>query len=325
MKKFKYTFLCPSYKTDYFKEALRSMLGQSNRNFKILVSDDCSPAPIYEIFTEVKNEVLPSVREQMTYRKNQKNIGGKRLVDHWNLLVDLCDTDYLIMASDDDLYNKNFLSEIDLLISKYPQVDLFCSRSERINQLGDVIARDEPTEEYETQIDFLYGLYFLHRIKCIGNYVFKTSALRQVGGFLNFPYAWGSDDATASLLSRNGIAITPHVLFSFRLSGENISTRFNRDVVRGKIKARMENVEWFEGFTKTIRVTDNLIETNRLKEYKSFYFNEWTRSVKMQSEFLCIHDAFASYKWLTRKKCFGGILERIHFWHTWLMSHIMKS
>lgn len=46
---YKYTFFVPAYKIDYFEEALRSMIGQTYRNFKIVVSDDCSPMPLNEL------------------------------------------------------------------------------------------------------------------------------------------------------------------------------------------------------------------------------------------------------------------------------------
>ena len=43
-------------------------------------------------------------------------MGGKSLVSHWNLLVDMCDTEYFIMASDDDVYEPEFMKEIDSLV-----------------------------------------------------------------------------------------------------------------------------------------------------------------------------------------------------------------
>lgn len=55
-------------------------------------------------------------------------MGGKSLVSHWNLLIDMCDTEYLIMVSDDDVYDSRFLEEMDKLVTRYPMVDLFRSR-----------------------------------------------------------------------------------------------------------------------------------------------------------------------------------------------------
>lgn len=320
--KYKYTFLCPSYKSDFLEESLRSMLGQTLHNFKILLSDDCSPAPIYEVYKKIKKGLPPPDGGNcLSYRRNHVNFGGARLVDHWNLLLDLCDTDYLIIASDDDVYSKDFLREIDLLAGKYPQLDIFCSRAQRIDKLGIVTARDEPTDEFETQIDFLYGLYCLHRIKCIGNYVFKTSALRKMGGFLNFPYGWGSDDATVSMMCKKGIAITPGVHFSFRLSGRNISTQSDHSITTQKTKARIMNIVWFDDFKKSLTTDGSKLEENRLHEYLRFYLHEWLKSIKSQTEFLNFQDARRTFLWLCSRKGFAGTLEKWHFWVTWLKAH----
>lgn len=133
---YKYTFFVPAYKIDYFEEALRSMIGQTYRNFKIVVSDDCSPMPLKSVFDKVVSESNQILKEgQIVFSRNDKNFGGANLVSHWNTLVDKCDTDYLIMASDDDVYAPTYLEEIDKLVLKYETSDLFCTRVQRINEM----------------------------------------------------------------------------------------------------------------------------------------------------------------------------------------------
>lgn len=39
----KYTFLLPAYKGRFLDEMLRSIQGQTYTNFKVIISDDCSP------------------------------------------------------------------------------------------------------------------------------------------------------------------------------------------------------------------------------------------------------------------------------------------
>ena len=104
MSKTRFMFLVPSYKASFLEEALESIKNQTYTDFKVLVSDDCSPEnlkPIYDKFCG--ND------PRFAFRRNEANMGGKSLVSHWNLLVDLCDTEYLIMASDDDVYEPKFL------------------------------------------------------------------------------------------------------------------------------------------------------------------------------------------------------------------------
>lgn len=317
MPKYKYTFFVPAYKSDYFEAALRSMVGQTYKNFKIIVSDDCSPMPLRSVFEKVQSNCALE-KDQMTYRRTNKNIGGANLVEHWNALIDGCDTDFLIVASDDDLYAPNFLAEIDKLVCKYPLADMYCTRVKRINENDEVTAVDAPTVEFEKQIDFLYGLYVLRRLKCIGNYVFRTSAIKNFGGFVYFPYAWGSDDITVSAMSKNGVGITTNVLFSFRLSGKNISSTQNSRITSLKVKARIQNLEWFEQFVKNIITDGSLLSKSRLASYEDFYRKEWISSIIANSEFLKYKQFKETFIWLVRHGGLNGVMMKAHFIWTWI-------
>lgn len=323
---YKYTFFVPAYKIDYFEEALRSMIGQTYRNFKIVVSDDCSPMPLKSVFDKVVSESNQILKEgQIVFSRNDKKFGGANLVSHWNTLVGKCDTDYLIMASDDDVYAPTFLEKIDKLVLKYETSDLFCTRVQRINENDEVTAMDAPTVEFESQVDFLYGLYFLRRLKCIGNYVFKTSALQHIGGFVNFPCAWGSDDITVSILSGNGVGITPDVLFSFRMSGKNISSTNNVRQNELKVKARMQNIDWFEDFVRQITTDGSLLNKYRLASYEDFYRKEWVNSIVSGAEFLRLKQWRECYEWLVKHNELNGMMSKVHFLWTWIKAFKMRK
>ena len=227
-----YTFLLPAFKNAFLVEALRSIKNQTYKEFKCLVSDDCSPDDIKSIFDRtVGND------PRFVYRRNEENIGSKSLVAHWNLLVDLCDTDYLIMASDDDLYEPEFLAEIDVLVNKYQEIDVFRAKAKRIENKF-VLEEDGDIPELLGLEDFL--IYFGKKpmVHCLANYVFKTTALNGVGGFPDFPKAGYSDAAVAMVLAKNGIVTTKNVLFSFRMSKENLSStngynKYSEDGIKG--------------------------------------------------------------------------------------------
>ena len=146
----KYTFLLPAYKPNFLAEALESIKGQEYTDFKVIVSDDCSPHDLKSIFAKTCGD-----DPRFVFRRNEKNMGGKSLVSHWNLLVDMCDTEFFILASDDDVYSPYFLEEVDKLVCKYPNVDLFHARIQTIDELGEVTMKDASYEEYATQLEFL--------------------------------------------------------------------------------------------------------------------------------------------------------------------------
>lgn len=49
----KYTFLLPAFKPDFLEVALRSIKSQTLKDFKVLVSDDCSPHDLKPIYNKV--------------------------------------------------------------------------------------------------------------------------------------------------------------------------------------------------------------------------------------------------------------------------------
>ena len=209
MCKVKYTFLVPSYKASFLEEALLSIKNQTYTDFKVLVSDDCSPENLKPIYDKVCGN-----DPRFAFRRNEANMGGKSLVSHWNLLVDMCDTDYLIMASDDDVYEPTFLEEIDKLVQKYPNVDILRAKAVRLEN-GKEALIDGDIPEYQSQEEFLQYFGVKKMVLCLADYVFKTNALKAMSGFPDFPTAAFSDSATAIYLSKNGIATTNDILFTF--------------------------------------------------------------------------------------------------------------
>lgn len=238
----KYTFLLPVYKGRFLREALESISSQTYEEFCVLISDDCSPEPINEI-------VKPYLSDpRFLYRRNDKNIGAEHLVTHWNLLLDLCSTPYLIMAGDDDVYEPDFLTNIDQLILRFPESNLIRSRLDVINSEGMVIDTETLFPEVETMPEFITDLFDPRHIHSIGQYVFKTSFLKTQGGFVDFPLAWFSDDATAILASSGGVASSSSTSFHARRSGLNISSTDDKKSKRMKGSAVVSFHKWYKSF-----------------------------------------------------------------------------
>ena len=71
----KYTFLLPAYKPNFLEEALRSIKEQTYTDFKVIVSDDCSPHDLKSIFEKTCGD-----DPRFVFRCNEKNMGGRSLV-----------------------------------------------------------------------------------------------------------------------------------------------------------------------------------------------------------------------------------------------------
>ncbi len=254
----KYTFLLPVFKAKYLARALDSILNQTYKDFEIIVSNDNSPEDILSI---IKNYNDTRIR----YRENNVNIGGLRLVNHWNLLLSLCESPYIVMASDDDIYEKNFLADIDESTKINPNVDIIRSRTRRIDNHDRVIDDEVIYDSVGSEIDAIYNSICTNQIWCIGNYVFKTKKLKEVGGFVSFPYAWFSDLATVLIMSKDGICYTKNNGFRFRLSETNISnTKRNKELDREKLQATIMFGEWLTDYFKQVIVPNDIISQRHL-------------------------------------------------------------
>ncbi len=284
----KFTFLLPAYKARYLEDALRSVLNQTYTDFCVIVSDDASPEPLGEIVHRFKDD-------RVTYRRNDVNLGATNLAAHWNLLLDSCDSEFVIVASDDDLYAPVFLERVHSLIQRYPDVDLYRVTANIIDDKQTKVKEESGKDGLFSTEDFVHHLLDPYSVLCIGNYVFRTSALRKIGGFVSFPLAWKSDSATLLALSGNNIAETDEVLFSFRMSGLNISSHIwkNADNDRKKISATIDFHSWLD---KNVNLSinpdlDSIIKNRLEGELRSYY---WALSFK---DFCRLYEQLAKEKW----------------------------
>ncbi len=231
----KYSFVLPAYKSRFFKDAIESILNQTYSNFELIIINDASPEDLDSIVCNYSDQ-------RIRYYKNEKNIGGNDLVAQWNKCLSYAKGDYVILASDDDLYSLDFLERMDTLIEKYPKVNVFRPRVKRIDQNGNIQHIDGYTSEYLSKVEYLY----LWTSCLIGSgipfFILKREALLAIGGFVNYPLAWFSDDATIFKLADEGVVVCNKTLFAFRQSGDNISSFQN---TKASLAAKYKSTKMF--------------------------------------------------------------------------------
>lgn len=217
----KYSFVLPAYKSQFLRESIDSILAQSFIAFELIIVDDASP-------DDIKGVVSLYDDARIRYYRNEENIGGTNLVAQWNHSIEYANGDWIILATDDDIYESAFLETADRLLGRYPSVDIFRGRIASFNNStpNSILFAEKCLPEYTCLEEFFYSRF--HGL-CGGipQYVFRRSTLESIGGFIDFPIAWGSDDATAFLLAKKGIVCSSEYLVRFRNSGKNISSEGN--------------------------------------------------------------------------------------------------
>ena len=98
-------------------------------------------------------------------------------------------------------------------------------------------------KEYLSPVEFRY--HMLHGMRGgIPQYIFKRRTLVEKGGFVSFPKAWASDDATALMMSGKGVVTSQEHLVRFRWSDINISS--DRKCGLEKFQARLLFSKWLQ-------------------------------------------------------------------------------
>jgi glycosyltransferase involved in cell wall biosynthesis len=215
------SIVLPAYKARFFAQAIDSILAQTFTDFELIIVNDASPDDLDAIVGRYSD---PRIK----YYKNPHNIGGQNLVANWNHCLSYATGEFVVLASDDDIYHRDYLQEMYALTRRYPNVDLFHCRWLAINANGDVVSVGDHCSEYESDIDFIYQRAIRRRHQTIPDFMMRRSRLIEIGGFTDYPRAWYSDEMTTYRLALGkGVAASSRMLFYWRNSDINISNCTN--------------------------------------------------------------------------------------------------
>lgn len=239
MSKIKFSICIPAYKSNYLHECIQSILAQTVDDLELIILNDCSPQPVEE-------EVLKFQDTRIRYYKNEKNVGAYDLVDNWNKCLELARGEYIVIMGDDDRLSPNFLQEFSTLIESFPALNVYHCRSKIIDDNGNDVLLTPALPAFEHVYDSIWHRLRQLRANYISDYVYRTSALKNQGGFYKLPLAWGSDDITAFIASAEiGIAHSNRPVFEYRSNRLSITSTGN-DL--HKMMADVSYSDWLDDF-----------------------------------------------------------------------------
>lgn len=237
----KFSICIPAYKTRFLAECIQSILQQSVTDFELIILNDCSPEPVRQIVAGFKDT-------RIHYFENERNVGAVQLTDNWNTCLSRAKGEFIMMMGDDDRLTVDYLSEFEGLIANYPNLDVYHCRSLIIDDGGNPLMLTPACPAYERVCDQIWHRLRQLRAQFISDFVYRTDALRRLGGFFSLPLAWGSDDITAYQASMGGgIAHTNKPVFNYRSNNLSITSSGN-DLE--KMRANMGYARWLEAFLR---------------------------------------------------------------------------
>ena len=294
----KFSITIPAYKDKYLKETIDSVLNQTYQNYEVVIVNDASPFDLDSILKQYSDP-------RIHYFKNKKNCGAKNVVDNWNICLSHATGDYVMCIGDDDNLTPNCLQYFVELIEKYPQLDLYHTRSEIIDDDSNYLMTSELRPEWES----VYSLIYNPRNSHLGDWLFKTETLKSNGGFYKLPYGWQSDDITAFIAASNhGVANTQNAGFQYR--GNYLSISHDLNCIEDKIEAVRASVKWRLDYVSDKRPDNE--DDRRLVELIKRDTNIFdSREVDYMIEFdMRKHFGTRSWFWLWHHKKHGISLKR---------------
>ena len=233
------TVAIPYYKNRYFEAALESLARQTDQKFDVFVGDDASPEDPSEVIQKFQG------RLKIRCRRFPDNMGRHSLVAHWNRCVRESSSEWVWLFSDDDVASPNCIAEFYKVLAGTGGVfDLYRFNTKTINASGKII-HDAPRHPVVEQAgDFLFAKFAGGRTSFAVEYIFRREAFETAGGFIDFPLAWFSDDASWIAFSRRtGIRTMPDANVFWRLSDLNISA-VNSKLASIKLNAFRKYLLW---------------------------------------------------------------------------------
>lgn len=152
MKKSKVSVIMPVYNGErYIREAIKSILNQTYKNFELLIIDDCGQDKSMDIaraYAKIDDRI------RIIYNRSNKGIAYSR-----NVGLDVCDGEYIAIMDDDDYaFNYRLSKQVEFLDNN-PQYDVVGGKAKWIDGEGRVIKPEIDLLKDEKKIKAMF-LFF---------------------------------------------------------------------------------------------------------------------------------------------------------------------
>lgn len=214
----KFSIIIPAIKTAFLKKSIESVITQTFLNWELIIVDDNSSENVFNIYEKF------SFDKRIKYTRLEKNYGRQDPSLTWNKGLELIEGEFVILLGDDDFLGKNTLEEYYVKIIDHPEIDLLRSRIRLIDEHDVTVLYGASNPEFMTWDEFLYHRFVFHHPLSTNEFCLRTSRLKQLGGWVNMPMAFGSDDLTYLFLAEeSGIYSCNNSVVSWRVHSKSIS------------------------------------------------------------------------------------------------------
>lgn len=177
------TVITPTYnRAEYLGKAIDSVLGQTYKDLELIIVDDNKPGSEARKATEAVISKYTDLR--IRYIQNPKNLGG---AESRNKGIELAKGEYTAFLDDDDMY---LLDRLEAQYKKMVESDWEVSVMDGATYnfvTGEKVAERHQQLRNGMTKNELIRAHLLYHISGTNTFMFKTSFLRKIGGFVDVP------------------------------------------------------------------------------------------------------------------------------------------
>ncbi len=198
----------------YFRQCVLSILAQTYQSFNLIVLDNMSIDDSIEWLRTLDDSRVTIIESQ----------AALSIEDNWARIVDVPKREYMTIIGHDDLFDPNYLEEMNNLINVFPDAGLYQAHFRLIDGNGRTIRSCTPMPTTESAGDFLKSRFLFRRDSFGTGYMFRSVDYESVGGIPNYKKLMFADDALWLLLMKNSYKATSNTeCFSYRVHAESTS------------------------------------------------------------------------------------------------------
>ncbi len=234
--------IIPAYKPRFFKQTLDSLANQSRKDFTLYIGDDASKDDLYSIIKPFNSKL------NIVYKKFDENLGQTSLTKQWERCINLSKNEtYVWLFSDDDEMSSNAVEKFYSEILKSNKFNIYRFDLKIIDDRGEFLSETK-YPEVQTNVDFFKSRLQESIYSCVTNCILKREEFISKSGFVEFPVAWFSDDASWIKFSENGgFKKIDGAQINWRLA-ENYNISSSKEFEIQKASAAFKYANWFNNY-----------------------------------------------------------------------------
>ena len=302
----------PVVKATYLRAAIESCLDQTYKTIEIVILNNAATTKLGD---EIEAIVSTFDDIRLKYFRNNKQLP---MIENWNKVLSYANGNLFSLLCDDDKWDSDFIFKMVVLSEKYPRANVFHSRVLIIKEgeLNEKSKLSPLCNEYEDTLDFICHRIKGYRWQYLSDFTVRLSAIKKIGGFVDLPDGWGSDDITWFKVSAtgDGVAYDATPLFIYR---DHDGSTTNSQALSNKLNSLKTYVAHVFDILFNIEISNDLDEIKKraiieeLKIYEKVKTSGLIHKSLLDNSFvpnlfipyiMVFYKTYTNLKFMTKKK-----------------------